>query len=81
MSSLARRYLFGLSLSSQKTFHNLANDKKTDSEVELLDIPSNKGNRTKNKTLEKAGQIFDLTLFEGGIDKIKNLGSVQTSKT
>ncbi|KAL0005923.1 hypothetical protein SO802_013484 [Lithocarpus litseifolius] len=30
---------------------------KTVSEVELLDIPSNMGNRTKNKTLEKANQI------------------------
>ena len=78
MSSLARRYLFGLSLSSQKTFHNLENDKKKDSVVELLNIPSNMGNRTKYKTLEKAGQIFDLAPFEGGTDKIKNLGSVQT---
>ena len=50
--------------------------------MELLDIPSNMGNRTKNKTLEKADQIFfDLAPFEGGTDKIKNLGSVQTSKT
>ena len=49
--------------------------------MELLDISSNMGNRTKNKTLVKTGQIFDLAPFEGGTDKIKNLGSVQTWKT
>jgi hypothetical protein len=57
MSSLASWYLFGLSLSSENTFHDLVNDHKTDSEVELVDILNDMGSRTKNENLVRASLI------------------------